>query len=118
MPTVTALRPTRREGRVSVHVDEQFVAAVGASFVVRHGLFVGLELSDDQLSVLRDDAGADRANCLAARLRRDMIEYSHPTRQAESAKPVPLLAAAGRKKRQGPPLTAFATREPSLGGAL
>ena len=68
MPTVTALRPTRREGRVSVHVDGRFVAAVGASFVVSHGLFVGLELSDDQLSALRDDAGADRILADAYRL--------------------------------------------------
>ena len=68
MPTVTALRPTRREGRVSLHVDGRFVAAVGASFVVRHGLFVGLELSDEQLSTLRDDAGADRILADAYRL--------------------------------------------------
>ena len=68
MPTLTALRPTRREGRVSVHVDGRFVAAVGASFVVRHGLFVGLELNDKQLSTLRDDAGADRIVADAYRL--------------------------------------------------
>jgi regulatory protein len=68
MPTVTALRPTRREGRVSVHVDGRFVTAVGQSFVVSHGLFVGLELSDDQLAALRDDAGADRILADAYRL--------------------------------------------------
>jgi regulatory protein len=68
MPTVTALRPTRREGRVSVHVDGLFVAAVGESFVVGHGLFVGLELSAAQLSALRDDAGAEHVLADAYRL--------------------------------------------------
>ncbi len=68
MPTVTALRPTRREGRVSVHVDGRFLAAVGESFVVRHGLFVGLELSDGQLLALRDNADADRILADAYRL--------------------------------------------------
>lgn len=68
MPTVTALKPTRREGRVSVHVDGGFVAAVGQSFVISHGLFVGLELSDEQLCALRADAGADRILADAYRL--------------------------------------------------
>jgi regulatory protein len=68
MPTVTALRPTRREGRVVVHVDGRFLASVGESFVVRHSLFVGLELTDDELSALRDEAGADRVLSDAYRL--------------------------------------------------
>ena len=68
MPTVTALRPTRREGRISVHVDGSFVVAVGQSFVVAHGLFVGLELSDEQLDGLRADAGADSVLTDAYRL--------------------------------------------------
>jgi SOS response regulatory protein OraA/RecX len=59
MPTVTALRPSRREGRVALHVDDRFLAAVGESFIVRHSLFVGLELTDDQLAALRADAAAD-----------------------------------------------------------
>ena len=68
MPTVSALRPTRREGRVSVHLDGRFVFAVEASFVVRHGLFVGLELSDEQCAALGVDAGADRVLTDAYRL--------------------------------------------------
>jgi regulatory protein len=68
VPTVSALRPTRREGRVSVHLDGRFAFAVGASFVVSHGLFVGLELSDEQCAALRVDAGADRVLIDAYRL--------------------------------------------------
>lgn len=68
MPTVTALKPTRREGRVAVHVDGGFVAAVGESLLVRHGLFVGLELSERQLAALRADADADRTLTDAYRL--------------------------------------------------
>ena len=68
MPTVTALRATRREGRVSVHVDGRFVAVVGQSFVVTHGLFVGLEVSSERLEALRTDAGADRILADAYRL--------------------------------------------------
>ena len=68
MPTVSALKPTRREGRVSVHLDGRFAFAVGASVVVGHGLFVGLELSDEQCAALRADAGADRVMDDAYRL--------------------------------------------------
>jgi len=68
VPTVTALKPTRREGRVAVHLDGRFVFAVGTSFVVTHGLFVGLELSDEQCVELRADAGADRVITDAYRL--------------------------------------------------
>ncbi|HUK78491.1 MAG TPA: hypothetical protein VL117_12990, partial [Thermoleophilia bacterium] len=68
MPTVTALKPTRREGRVAVHVDGSFVVAVGESLLVRHGLFVGLELNEDQLAALRTDADADRTLADAYRL--------------------------------------------------
>lgn len=68
MPTVTALKPTRREGRVAVHVDGGFLVAVGESLLVRHGLFVGLELSERQLAALRADADADRTLADAYRL--------------------------------------------------
>jgi regulatory protein len=68
MAVVTALKPTRREGRVAVHVDDVFVAAVGASVIVRHGLFVGLELTDAQLASLRADASAERILTDAYRL--------------------------------------------------
>ena len=68
MPTVTALKPTRRPGRVAVHVDGSFVAAVSESLLVRHGLFEGLELTDDQLAALRADADADRTLADAYRL--------------------------------------------------
>ncbi len=68
MPTVSALRPTRREGRVSVHLDGNFAFAVGTAFVARHGLFVGLELTDGQCAALRVAAGADRVLADAYRL--------------------------------------------------
>ena len=68
MPTVTALKPTRREGRVAVHVDGSFLVAVGQALLVRHGLFVGLELDEARLAALRADADADRTLADAYRL--------------------------------------------------
>jgi len=68
VPTVTALKPTRREGRVAVHVDGSFLVAVGQSLLVRHGLFVGLELDERRLAALRADADADRTLTDAYRL--------------------------------------------------
>jgi regulatory protein len=68
MALVTALKPTRRAGRIAVHVDDAFVAAVGEALIVRHGLFVGLELTDAQLAALRADAAADGIAADAYRL--------------------------------------------------
>jgi len=68
VPTVTALKPTGRDGRVAVHVDGSFAVAVGQSLLVRHGLFVGLELDGRQLAALRADADADRTLTDAYRL--------------------------------------------------
>lgn len=68
MALVTALKPTRRTGRIAVHVDDAFVAAVGESLIVRHGLFVGLELTDAQFAALRSDAAADGIAADAYRL--------------------------------------------------
>ena len=67
MPSVTALKATRR-GHVALHVDDAFVAAVTDAFVVRHGLFVGRELSDAQLARLVAAAGAERTLADAYRL--------------------------------------------------
>ncbi len=67
MPTVTALKATRR-GHVAIHVDDAFVAAVGDAFVVRHGLFVGLELDAARLDELVAAAGVERALADAYRL--------------------------------------------------
>jgi len=102
MAIVTALRPTRREGRVSVYVDGHFLAAVGESFVVRHGLFVGLELTGEQLAGLRDDAGADRILADAYRL------LAHRSRARAE------LAARLRAKGHGEP--AIQTVLDRLGG--
>ena len=68
MPTVTALKPTRRQGRVAVHIDGSFLVTVSESLLVRHGLFGGLELTDAQLAALRADADADRTLADAYRL--------------------------------------------------
>ena len=51
-----------------MHLDGRFGFAVEASFVLRHGLFVGLELSAEQCAALRADAGADRVLADAYRL--------------------------------------------------
>ena len=67
MPTVTALRATRH-GHVAIHVDDGFVAAVSDAFVIRHGLFVGLELDAARLDALVAAAGTERALADAYRL--------------------------------------------------
>ncbi len=67
MPTVTALKATRR-GHVAIHIDDAFVAAVSDAFVVRHGLFVGLQLDAPRLDALVAAAGAERALTDAYRL--------------------------------------------------
>ena len=68
MPTVTALRPTRRRGRLSVHVDGEFLAAVSEAFVARQQLFEGRELSSDELAALVAAAARDQALADAYRL--------------------------------------------------
>ncbi|HMK91408.1 MAG TPA: regulatory protein RecX [Thermoleophilia bacterium] len=74
MPTVTALRPTRRAGRLSVHVDGEFLAAVSDAFVARQQLFVGRQMTPDELQALiaaasRDQALSDAYRLLAHRAR-------------------------------------------------
>ena len=67
-------RPSPPSARPAARVASRCTSTAGSwprsgqSFVVRHGLFVGLELSDEQLSTLRDDAGADRILADAYRL--------------------------------------------------
>ena len=68
MPIVTALRPTRHRGRLSVHVDGEFLAAVSEAFVARQQLFEGRELSSDELAALVAAAARDQALADAYRL--------------------------------------------------
>ena len=68
MPTVTALRPTRRRGRLSVHVDGEFLAAVSEAFVARQRLYEGRELTADELTALVSAAARDQALADAYRL--------------------------------------------------
>jgi regulatory protein len=67
VPTVTALKATRR-GQVAIHVDDTFVAAVSDAFVVRHGLYVGLEFDGARLDALAAAADTERALADAYRL--------------------------------------------------
>jgi regulatory protein len=67
MPVVTSLRATRR-GKVSLHVDGEFVCSVSDSFVARWRLFQGRELDADALSQLRSQAAAERVAADAYRL--------------------------------------------------
>jgi regulatory protein len=74
MPVVTALKPTRRESRVAVHLDGEFLVAVSQAFMARHGLFVGRELGDAELAALlaaahREQALTDAYRLLAHRAR-------------------------------------------------
>ena len=112
MPTVTALRPTRREGRVAVHVDGRFVAAVGESLVVAP-------------RPVRGPRAERRPALRAARRRR---RRPHPRRRLPPARPPGALAGragraaagqgprrAGRpgRPRQARPAKACSTTRPS-----
>ena len=68
MATVTALTPTRRENRVAVHLDGEFVVTVSQAFMARHGLFVGRELGEAELAPLLADARREQALTDAYRL--------------------------------------------------
>jgi regulatory protein len=60
MPVVTALRATKG-GRIAVHVDGEYVCAVGESFVARWRLYKGRELDDESLAQIRSQASGERA---------------------------------------------------------
>jgi regulatory protein len=60
VPIVTALRATKG-GRIGVHVDGEYVCAVGESFVARWRLYKGRELDDESLLQMRAQASEERA---------------------------------------------------------
>ena len=60
MPVVTALRATKG-GRIAVHVDGDYLCAVGESFVARWRLYKGRELDDESLTQIRSQASGERA---------------------------------------------------------
>ena len=59
MPTVTALEPQKRKGRLNVFVDGQFVIGVGESVAADLNLRVGREMTADKL---REVAGAEEVH--------------------------------------------------------
>lgn len=59
MPTITALEPQRRKGRLSVFVDGQFVIGVGEAVAADLGLRVGREMTAE---TLRTVAGAEEVH--------------------------------------------------------
>ncbi|MBV9849790.1 MAG: regulatory protein RecX [Armatimonadetes bacterium] len=59
MPTITALEPQRRKGRLNVFVDGQFVIGVGEAVAADLGLRVGREMTAD---TLREVAGAEEVH--------------------------------------------------------
>ena len=67
MAIVTALRATKG-GRIAVHVDGEYVCAVGESFVARWRLYKGRELDDESLAQMLTQASAERALADAYRL--------------------------------------------------
>jgi regulatory protein len=67
MPVVTALRATRR-GKVSLHVDGEFLCSVSDSFVARWRLFRGRELDEQALTQLRSQAAGESVTADAYRL--------------------------------------------------
>jgi regulatory protein len=60
VPVVTALRATKG-GRIAVHVDGEYLCAVGESFVARWRLYKGRELDDESLGQIRSQASGERA---------------------------------------------------------
>ena len=67
MPTVTALRATRR-GHIGLHVDGAFVCVVSEALVAKWHLFAGRELEDGDLDLLHSEAAGERINADAYRL--------------------------------------------------
>jgi len=67
VPIVTALRATKG-GRIAVHVDGEYLCAVGESFVARWRLYKGRELDHESLAEMRTQASAERALADAYRL--------------------------------------------------
>jgi len=67
VPIVTALRATKG-GRIAVHVDGEYLCAVGESFVARWRLYKGRELDDENLVQMRTQASGERALADAYRL--------------------------------------------------
>jgi regulatory protein len=68
VPTVTALRATRRLGRIAVHVDDSYAFTVSEAFAARHGLFEGRRYDDDEYEALSSQASFDAALAHAYRL--------------------------------------------------
>lgn len=59
MPSITALEPQRRKGRLNVFVDGQFILGVGEAVAADLGLRVGREITPE---TLREVAGAEEAH--------------------------------------------------------
>jgi regulatory protein len=59
MPTISALEPQRRKGRLNVFVDGQFVIGVGENVAADLGLRVGREMTAE---ALREIAGAEEVH--------------------------------------------------------
>src|SRR5689334_11280543 len=59
MPTITALEPQRRKGRLNVFIDGQFVMGVGEAVAADLGLRVGRAISAE---TLREVAGAEEVH--------------------------------------------------------
>jgi regulatory protein len=67
VPVVTALRATRG-GRIAVHVDGEYLCAVGEAFVARWRLYKGRELDEASLAQISNQASRERALADAYRL--------------------------------------------------
>jgi regulatory protein len=67
VPVVTALRATKG-GRIAVHVDGEYLCAVGESFVARWRLFKGRELEAADLAEFVRQASSERVLADAYRL--------------------------------------------------
>lgn len=59
MPTISALEPQKRKGRLNVFVDGQFILGVGENVAADLGLRVGREMTPEKL---RETAGAEEVH--------------------------------------------------------
>ena len=59
MPSITALEPQRRPGRLNVFVDGQFIIGVGEAVAADLSLRVGREITPEKL---REVAGAEEVH--------------------------------------------------------
>ena len=81
MPTITALEPQKRKGRLNVFVDGQFVLGVGEAVAADLGLRVGREMTAE---TLREVGGAEEVHKATEAALRLLETRARATREIET----------------------------------